>query len=78
MGLTRSEADPCLYIKHDVKHGLIMIISWIDDLLVVGSEKGVEETKKALHERFDCDDIGTLTEYIGCKLEVDLNKRRMK
>jgi len=44
MGFKRSDADPSLYLKHDSKHGLIMIISWIEDILFVGSKKGVEET----------------------------------
>ena len=35
MGMTRSTADPCLYFKWTAK-GLVMIVSWIDDMLIIG------------------------------------------
>ena len=31
--------------------------------------KGVQNAKRKLMERFDCDETGTLEEYVGCKLE---------
>ena len=27
---------------------------------------------------FDCDDVGELKEYVGCKLELDWDKRQIK
>ena len=68
MGFRRSSGDPCLYHKTN-SSGHILIISWIDDLLIVGSETDIAVTKEQLKKRFDCDDIGPLKEYVGCKIE---------
>ena len=69
MGFTRSDADPCLYFKNHDAYGYIFIISWVDDLLIIGSKEGVEWTKTKLNTFFDCDDIGEMKEYVGCKIE---------
>jgi hypothetical protein len=49
--------------------GLIIWLSWIDDCLVSGNEEGVLDAKEQMKARFDCDDIGEITEYVGCKIE---------
>ena len=67
MGMQRSNADPCL--SYDwTDHGLVIILSWIDDNLIVGSKQAVSVTKQALMSRFDCEDCGELDEYVGCRL----------
>ncbi len=66
MGMTRSTADPCLYFKWS-DHGLVLIASWIDDNLIIGSEKGVIEVKADLMSRFECEDCGKMEE-VGCKI----------
>jgi hypothetical protein len=40
------------------KHFLIIIISWVDDMLI-----GVEETKNEFFKHFECDDTGEMREY---------------
>jgi hypothetical protein len=49
--------------------GLIIWLSWIDDCLVAGNEEGVLAAKEQMKAIFYCDDIGELTEYVGCKVE---------
>ena len=71
MGFERSMSDPCLYYKWTDKHGLVIIISWIDDNLIVGSTAAVLEAKAAMMERFECDDCGEVQEYVGCKVVRD-------
>ena len=44
-------------------------ISWIDDLVCVGPKEAVLKAKEEMMARFECDDVGDLDEYIGCKLE---------
>lgn len=68
MGMTRSTADPCLYFKWTAS-GLVMIVSWIDDMLIIGNDKLARETSKDFMSRFDCDDCGEIAEYVGCKIE---------
>jgi hypothetical protein len=78
MGFMRSDADPCLYFRWDKEHGLVVVISWIDDLLIVGKKEMVEATRKQFNERFECDDVGEMTEYIGCNIEYDQEQKQIK
>ncbi len=71
MGFERSMADPCLYYKWTENNGLVLIISWIDDNMIVGSKAAVLEAKKAMMERFECNDCGEIKEYVGCKIVQD-------
>jgi len=68
MGFKQSKADPCLHYNWTMK-GLIVWLSWIDDCLVLGEEQGVLAAKEQMKQRFDCDDLGELDEYLGCKIE---------
>ncbi len=65
--MTLSTTDPCLYHKWG-EEGLVLIISWIDNHLIIGSKKAVEKTKKDLIKRFDCEDCGDIAENVGCKI----------
>ena len=69
MDFERSNADPCLYWKYSEKTGLIVWLSWVDDCCVIGNEKVVLESKEKLKSLYECEDVGMLTEYVGCKLD---------
>ena len=71
MGFRKSWADPCLYFKW-TDAGLVLWLSWIDDCLCVGEAEAVVKAKDDMLKRFDCDDIGEVNEYLGCK--IDINK----
>ena len=73
MGMQRSNADPCLYFSW-TEDGLVIWVSWIDDCLVVGSDKAVAKAKRAMMERFECEDVGDIVEYVGCKIDIDREK----
>ncbi len=64
MGMMQSTADPCLYHKWGEER-LVLIVSWIDNNLIIGPNKAVEKTKKDLMKRFDCKDCGDIEEYVG-------------
>jgi hypothetical protein len=68
MNYHRSKADPCLYFDWTT-FGLIVWISWVDDCLVVGEKKGTLIAKDQMMARFDCEEVGELDEYVGCKVE---------
>jgi hypothetical protein len=59
MEMTSSTADPCLYHKWG-EEGLVLIVLWIDDNLIIGFKKAVEKTNKDIMERFDCKDCGDI------------------
>ena len=76
LGYKKSTADPCLYYKWDTMHGLLVWISWCDDLVLFGSNKEVvlrEVTK--VKRLFEIDDAGPLVDYLGCRLEIDWEKK---
>ena len=45
MNMEHSNADPCLYFDW-TPNGLVMIVSWIDNNLTVGSDVAMEIPKK--------------------------------
>jgi hypothetical protein len=68
IGLKQSSADPCLYYKWEGGK-LVIMISLIDDSMIVGPSGLVLKLKSNLMEQFECDDCGELTEYIRNKIE---------
>jgi len=56
--------------------GLVIWLTWINDCLIVGDEKGVKIAKEKSKGRFDCDDVGLLNKYVGCKIEQDYKSIR--
>ena len=78
MGYKRNRADPCLYYKWDNTMGLIMWISFIDDMLVVCNKKYMDDVKQKFTNTVDCDDMGAMIEYIGTKIDIDKMKRELK
>ncbi len=52
---------------------MVLIVSWIDNNLLIVPKKADKKTKKDLMERFDCEDCGDIKEYMGCKIEKTKN-----
>ncbi len=77
MNYHRSKADPCLYFDW-TKEGLIVWISWVDDCLVAGAKKGVLFAKGQMTERFDCEELGEVDEYVGCKVDRNHEENSIK
>ena len=77
MEFNRNKADPCLYYKW-VNNQLTVWITWVDDCLIAGDEEAVEQSKNDMMKLFDCDDIGELKEYVGCKVEYNKIKKTLK
>ena len=78
MGYKRNRTDPCLFYKWDNTMGLIMRISFIDDMLVVCNEKYMDDVKQKFMNTVDCNDMGATVEYIGTKIDIDKTKRELK
>jgi hypothetical protein len=47
-----------------------MMMSWIEDNVIVGQENDVLDLKKELMKKFECEDYGPMNEYIGCMIET--------
>jgi hypothetical protein len=61
MGLTQSNADPCLYFKW-VKGRIVMVMSWINDNAIIGQESDVLNQKNELKTLFECNDCEPMVE----------------
>jgi hypothetical protein len=48
------------------KDGLVAWLSWVDDYLVIGPKHEVKKANEEMMDRFDCDEVGEVREYVGC------------
>ncbi len=77
MKYVRSKADPCLYFKW-TNQGLVIWMSWVDDYFVCGNKKLVLEEKEKFKKQFECDEVGELKEYVGCKIDYKPGEGMLK
>ncbi len=68
IGLKRSTADPCLYYKW-VEGRLVIMISWINDNMILDLSNLVMQIKNDLIKKIECNDCGHLEEYVGNKID---------
>ena len=47
MGFEGGYPDPCLYSKRD-EYGVVFLVLWVGDSLLVGDERAIENTIKVL------------------------------
>ena len=73
----RNATDPCVYFEWTTE-GFIIWLSWIDACMVCGPKEQMLIEKKEFTRRFDCDDIGPLEEYVGCKVDRDIDNTSIK
>ena len=45
-------------------------LSWVDDFLALGERNHVTQMRNEMMALFECDDLGTLNEYVGTKIET--------
>ena len=58
--------------------GLIVWLSFIDDMLIICKEEGMDMVKQKFTKMVKCNDIGPMREYIGMKIDVDHATRSLK
>ena len=75
IGCKRSLADPYLYYSWGTS--LVLWLSWIDNCIYCGKADEINESKKNLMSKLDCEDIGKLNKYVGCKLERKGNRMKI-
>ena len=63
----RSKAYPCLY--YVITDGrLALIVSWVDDLILMGCQRDVDMMKEDLNKAFVCKAEGKLCKFVGSKI----------
>ena len=78
MGFTKSRVDPNLYLKV-VEDEPVILLLYVDDLFLTGSEKQIMERKKKLAEEFETKDLGLMHYFLGLEVwksskEIFLNQ----
>lgn len=68
-GFIRSKSDFCVYTKEN----LIMVI-YVDDILLTGEQKNIEEAVLLLKNEFQTRDMGELKNYLGLQIERHSDK----
>jgi len=77
IGCRQSNVDKCVYYKWD-DSDLSLLASWVDDLIVAGEEDTVSHQKSKLKEMVPIDDCGIMDEYVGCKVDINRDERKLK
>ena len=71
LSFSKSRADCSMFYKWDPTHGLLVWLSWVDDLAGFGKKCAVLDGVKKMSEKFAIDDVGEMTEYLGCVLKFN-------
>jgi hypothetical protein len=67
LGFNKSVVDPNLYY-HIVGDECLILVMYVDDLFLIGSERLIVECKQALNFIFQIEDLGMMHYFLG--LEV--------
>ena len=65
----QSKAEPCLYYLW-MNGRLAVMLSWVDNILALGRPEDVKQIKEDLKSLFECTCEGSLTEYVGSKIDI--------
>ncbi len=77
LGFTRSDGDPCLYVKQ-TDDGVVMIALYVDDLLIAAKSKSQTSwVKKMLNDRFDMKDLGEAKVCLGLEITRDRQQKKL-
>lgn len=72
IGLQKSAADPCVYLKEGNKRRLIVVV-YVDDLLIISNDKTEQQRlKQYLENNFEMKDLGSAKKYLGMTIERDI------
>lgn len=69
LGYKRSKADPCMFYEW-INGRLVLFMCWIDDIIIFGTPKDVQEVESKIMSVFECKSEGEVTEYVGSKITI--------
>ena len=74
IGFEGGYPDPCLMVRRN-ENGICFIAIWVDDSLLVGHEKAIQQAIDDLQkEGFDLSLDGSLDDYLSCQITFDKKK----
>ena len=69
LGFNPCESDPCLMYRID-EEGLCIILMYVDNNLIVGSRKAIDNATKEIKEIFSVTVSPIAMEYLSCEINV--------
>jgi hypothetical protein len=75
MGLRRSFADPCLYIRGTEPENSVYIAIYVADLAIVGSFEHTTKLRDYLDAEFKMKDMGEIKTFLGVLIERNRAQR---
>ena len=67
---SQSSPDPCVYTRNSETEGCVIIIVWVDDLIISGTNLPLlERVKGALSNKFKMKDLGPLSWFLGTEFK---------
>lgn len=77
LGFTRSDGDPCLYVKQ-AHEGVMMIALYVADLLLAAETNAKTSwMKKMLSDRFHMKDLGEAKVFLGLEITRDREHKKL-
>lgn len=70
-GFTPSFADTCLFYRQG-KHGLVLMLVYVDDILATGHPDDVSEALKVITDNYACSEIDDVRSFLGMAITRDL------
>ncbi len=64
MGHERSKANPCMYYSRCKNGDMTIILSWVNDNILMGPNNVVNEERIKFANLTDMDDVGPLNEFV--------------
>lgn len=72
MGMTQSDADPCLFYNIGTSHGRTFIIVYVDDILILAKrQEDIDAMKQMVMRAFKSTDVGPPTFFLGLHIKCD-------
>lgn len=72
-GFVQSNADPCLYMKHEGNDFCYLLV-YVDDIALASKSKEmIENVKKSIAKKFKIENLGIIKNYLGLEIGIDKN-----
>ena len=76
LGFKRLEADWGLYLANTKRHGRILVLAYVDDILVASeATEGIEEVFRMMRGLWTITEIGEVSQILGLKVKRDRQAR---
>ena len=77
-GYTRCHSDHCVYLKSQNDGSYIILLLYVDDMLVVGSNmQEINALKRKLANSFAMKDLGAAKQILGMRITRDRKNRKL-